>query len=703
MLQRYINVRNLTVLTAVLSGVGLVSATLAPVAATVGTTALDFSGPGSQPLSLTDDIQVSGNCAGCHGNYDDAVEPYRNWASSMMAQSSRDPIFHAALAIANQDAGDAGELCLRCHTPGAWLDGRATPADGSALSNAQGDFDGVTCHVCHRMVDPYADPGSPLDGYATVIGTDAGILAGLPDPVVNEPHTGQYILDPKDVRRGPFALGGNGFLYHAYGQSPYHQESLLCATCHDVSNPALSKQINGTYQLNALNTPHPTDNKLEEFPVERTYSEWKLSAFAETEIDMGGLFGGDKAEVSTCQDCHMPDEFATACLPGIGAPTRPDMPLHHFNGANSWVLRAVDFLYPQLETALTNQSIEDAIDRNEAMLANAADLNIYQDGSDLVVRVINQSGHKLPTGYGEGRRMWINVKFYNSGGTLIGEHGAYNGASADLTTTDTTVYEVKHGLDATQAAATGVPMGESFHFVLNNEILLDNRIPPRGFDLSDFTVAQAEPVNYVYLENHHWDDVNYTIPVGTHNLEVNLYHQTTSKEYIEFLRDENTTNSAGIDAYNLWADPAVGNMSPPVLMQSRNLLLSSPVCPLPFNYGIGSPNHLGEYPWISYNGTPSVSANNFEIVLSNALPGTFAALFWGSNAANIPLFGGHLLLSQPTRGPLFFTDPTGGKTLPINVTASMVGIKRYYQLLYRDAMVPSSVVLSDGLYVEFCQ
>ena len=42
----------------------------------------------------------------------------------MMGQAGRDPIFYATLAVANQDV-DFEEACLRCHAPGAWLDGRS--------------------------------------------------------------------------------------------------------------------------------------------------------------------------------------------------------------------------------------------------------------------------------------------------------------------------------------------------------------------------------------------------------------------------------------------------------------------------------------------------------------------------------------------------------------------------------------------------
>ena len=100
----------------------------------VPTTLNDFRQPGTQPHELLQPIAVSGSCTGCHSGFHAEQEPYEPWAASMMGQAGRDPVFYAALAIANQDAANSGEWCLRCHAPGAWLDGRSVPADGSALA-----------------------------------------------------------------------------------------------------------------------------------------------------------------------------------------------------------------------------------------------------------------------------------------------------------------------------------------------------------------------------------------------------------------------------------------------------------------------------------------------------------------------------------------------------------------------------------------
>ncbi len=155
----------------------------------VPTTLEDFFMPGSQPNAPANPIvldafvgAIDGNCANCHADFDaDYVlaEPFRHWAGGMMAQAMRDPVFLATMTIANQDAGFAGDLCLRCHTPSGWLGGRSLPVDGSALSEPA-DFEGETCHFCHRMVDPVYQAGvSPAEDLPILDDLDAlGLLPG---------------------------------------------------------------------------------------------------------------------------------------------------------------------------------------------------------------------------------------------------------------------------------------------------------------------------------------------------------------------------------------------------------------------------------------------------------------------------------------------------------------------------------------------
>lgn len=664
----------------------------------VATTVDDFEMPGTQPSTLTTPIVSAQACEFCHAFYDPDEEPYERWSGSMMANSMRDPVFHAALAIANQDAADSGELCLRCHAPGGWLAGRSTPADGSAMTGS--DYEGVNCNFCHRMVDPIADAENPS--------TDPTILAGLSLPP-SDAHSGQYVVDPDDFRRGPFDLGG-GFLWHDWHESPFHQEALMCATCHDVSNPAFTRNGGATpaasdsYDLNTLDDPHPdAEDKAEMFPVERTFTEWSLSDFAVAPIDMGGRFGGNKAEVSTCQDCHMPDTTGTACMDGLGGVMRTDLPLHDFNGANTWVPEAIYRLDQSLELyggdEVNDQPLyvfEDAVARNISMLQRACDLSVTFDGPNIVCTIVNQTGHKLPTGYGEGRRMWINVQYLNQSGQIMKEYGYYDSATAELDAASTKVYEIKQGLDANQAAATGLSAGPSFHFVLNNKIYKDNRIPPRGFDNAAFEEGQANPVAYSYADGEYWDDTTFPIHPAGRKVRVTVYFQTTSKEYIEFLESENTTNDAGSIAYDQWV---LGGKSEPVAMASvtrrippfhvREVLARVPldgkkevVLDLPNGetqgLALDAGRELAGAPFLVI-GSTSGTEPGFRLGAS-AVPLNFDAYTRETIARpnEVPLYGSSGFLDEQGRATVWFSVPAG---TPLDAVA-----ERYsYVFAYADA------------------
>jgi len=557
----------------------------------LGTTTQDFFQPGSQPLEdgMVPFITASSNCINCHADYgrpdpkcwpppkgefckpiveEPLVEPpYNGWVTSMMAQAARDPVWHAALTIANQDANLSGEYCIRCHAPGAWLQGRSLPPDTSGFVETFqiNDFDGVQCHFCHRRLDPVLGPDSPAE--------DVDILAALDFPPGSQPGNGRYVADPSDVRRGPLPEPGSGdpdavpsnMHFGAMGEipiifSPFHRTSGVCQSCHDVANPVFKKQPDGTYAIeeNSLNMPHDTQDVYEMFPEQRTYSEWLNSQFAAGGVALPGRYDPNIAGgvMENCQDCHMPTTYTGACFAWENPPffPRDDMPQHFFNGANHWVLRALRALYPDSETDLSANSVDAAIARTHVMLNDGADVAAQQLGNDLKVRVINYSGHKLPTGYPDGRRLWLNIEFYDAGDVLLDEHGEYDLLTAELEEGDTKVYKAVHGMSADVAAAVNLPAGPSSHLVLNNVVLLDNRIPPIGFTNAAYDAIDAEPVGYAYADGQHWDDTHFTIPAGAVSVEIRLKYQSMTREYIEFLRDTNVTNTTGQTIYDLWED-----------------------------------------------------------------------------------------------------------------------------------------------------
>jgi hypothetical protein len=526
-----------------------------PPGGVVPTTLRDFDQPGSQPFEAGI-LNPPAACAVCHGGYNTSVEPYYNWQGSMMAQASYDLLFEANLAIANQDAPDSGDLCLRCHIPRGWLQGRSVPTDGSAMLST--DKFGVACDFCHRLVDPIYDPiASPIQ--------DQAILAALSFPGTVFAN-GTAVVDPTGARRGPFVDATSG---HPILVSPFHREAALCGTCHDVSNPAFEKDANGNYVPNAFNA-HATNFSSQVLaPVERTYSEWLNSLYNTPGGVYAPEFGGNKQFVATCQDCHMRDVTGQGC--NMNPPIRTDLPLHDMTGGSTWLPGLLSTLYPGL---VNDAALQAGINRARYMLQNAADLAAVQEGANLKVTVTNKTGHKLPTGYPEGRRIWINVKFYNEVMALVAESAAYDPATGVLGhDAQAKIYHVEPGLDSVTAPLVGVPEGPSLHFVLNNKIFTDNRIPPRGFTNAAFAAFGGAPAAYSYADGQFWDDTLYVVPAGATSAQVTLYYQSTSKEFIEFLRDMNVTNTKGQEIYDLWNN---NGKCPPETMATVTVAVTPP-------------------------------------------------------------------------------------------------------------------------------
>lgn len=520
-----------------------------------------FTPFGTQPGTLTHPILSGYNdCRGCHGEYSPPevdVEPFDMWSGSMMANAGRDPVFWAAVDVANNDIPGVGEYCLRCHAPKAWLEGRTNAgpgtigdADGCALlghidESQDNDFEGVTCHLCHRMyvLDPGDVPPGELDHYTE----NAQFW------IDDEECPGEFILEEGDeredgvnepCRRGPYDyVPPDVAPPHEWVYSEYHTESRLCGTCHNVTSPA-----NTLIDENGDDTGIP-------FPIERTYDEWTQSDYS---IAMG-------PSEESCQECHMPqvdEDNAFACIFEQNDHAG-DMAGHDFVGGNTWV---PGLLRDQYGSTIDNDdAFDDTIFRAGQLLENAATLaltappEVGPGGTlNLDVRVTNLGGHKLPTGYSEGRRMWIHVEIEDGDTNIIEQSGAYDEVTGVLTLdSQAKVYESRRGIwnrlgNNTCDIVNGSGI-EEFHFVLDNCIALDNRIPPLGF--TGGADPETQPVGYEYPETSpgsgvlvNYDDTAYSfdIPVDAVTpltIRATLRYQTSSKEYVEFLRDEAVTEA----------------------------------------------------------------------------------------------------------------------------------------------------------------
>lgn len=447
-----------------------------------------------------------------------------------------------------------------------------------------------------------------------------------------------------DVSRlGPY---DDALAPHAVLASDFQRDAALCGTCHDVSNPvtgdlapAHGRQsgplASGLFHGSAggpASAKAAVRNPPYAYGVEqRTYSEWVASDFATTLVSdfdslpielrgaggapalvraatlaQGGDYADGTARGFTCQSCHMRPANTHGCS---FANQRSDMPVHDFTGANVWAPRAILWLddatlhgasrlrlgggIPLAQRAATERAIERAVDSLEsaAVLEPSGPVDALPDS----VRVVNRSGHKLFTGYPEGRRMWLRITWHRGCCEVLRVDGAYgpievdadldgDGDQPDVVETllapddpNTHVWQVESGISkawATQlidgldadpetplaydretgavaatladAAAPESSGTQSFHLAWNDVVLRDDRIPPWRMDWSEARKRNALPVpETLHLPSGqspgpgatyiHYEDVALDAPPGATRAEIELLYQTASWEYVQFL------------------------------------------------------------------------------------------------------------------------------------------------------------------------
>jgi hypothetical protein len=536
---------------------------------------------GTQPLLSHALLPPVANCGACHGNFDLAhdIEPNPTWEGTMMAQAARDPLFWAALDVANNDVASVGEWCLRCHVPRGWYAGRAQLDPGGCglsgkLDQRDNDFEGVDCHFCHRMEVNTAPPVGQQPFYL---------------------ENGQVWLDDSDCggqgepcRHGPYAYTGVGEVPppHPWAHSTYLEDSTMCGACHNVTSPVNNLIVNGI------------DAGIR-FPIERTYLEWELSDFGP---------GPTKVE---CQGCHMPDATVNPAHPSVFQLNNRtgDMPMHFFVGGNAWIPDVLRLEYPALGIggsllATRARAIDTLQNQSATVEIEVPTSAIEGQDLDATVTVTNLTGHKLPTGYPEGRRMWLHVEARDGANALVFESGAYAAATGALTQdAQVKVYESKQGIWNGSACETEAGGSELFHFVLNDCVAKDNRIPPLGF--TGGSNLEVRPWGYTYPQASpgvlvNYDTTSYTIPipagaVSPVTVTATLRFQTASREYVEFLRDQAVANgfpddciertagfptaSRGELLYDMWT--AYGRSAPVDMGSASGQVAIEPAVPLP--------------------------------------------------------------------------------------------------------------------------
>lgn len=597
--------------------------------------------PGTQPREVGT-FESPNRCDNCHGGYDTRVyspAPAFGWKGSAMGNAGRDPIFWATLAIAEQDFDGVGDLCIRCHSAGGWIAGRSTPTDGSGLQ--QGDQHGIDCDTCHLSTNPDNSEhlGEMFPPFVANNGTEGFYGSGM------------LSLWGGNEKLGPYTKA-DATAKHQRMQSLFHRSNDFCGTCHDVSNSvtghfapnhgaqdgAVANVITNGSEI------HPDTDTITNVQeayvglnnppyaygiVERTFSEYKASAFdgmlisnfenLPTELQATGgaielaanssagpTYDDGSARYFNCQSCHMRP------IVGVGAnkagtKSRSDLPVHDLTGGNHW-------MYPLIEYQDNNgilrmggglnatqiAAMDAGIIRAENSLKSTVSMEVT--GNDL--RITNLSAHKAITGYPEGRRMWLNIIWYDDNGAIVREDGEYgplpvepvtyidsDGNSKsftpksllDLHDPNTKIYEAHYAVSQEWAATlmtvnaahygpiplsydrlTGAPemtigelagrdpefypYHETLHFALNNKVVSDNRIPPYGMSYDTCEVRNCLPVPADQYgapgpggTYNHFDVVSLTPPPDATHADIILNYQGTSWEYIQFLWLANTT------------------------------------------------------------------------------------------------------------------------------------------------------------------
>jgi MYXO-CTERM domain-containing protein len=418
-------------------------------------------------------------------------------------------------------------------------------------------------------------------------------------PGYTENGSGQYYLSVSSQPRGPFAdaTAQHGSLYSRYTKSKH-----FCSTCHDVSNTALANAAFASTLPNDGATVLPSEaaSPFSYFPLERTSSEMMLSDYGLPGGAPGigpfapGVFTTSRPGnlIATCQDCHMRDVSGQGCS-NQGVKTRPadsvehpksGQPSHELTGGNALVPYLLASTVPgspnfdatnadllgqgpsvltldlQAGTPLDPTALLASSNRAKAELSKAvaiSQLSYDPQTGATSFRIQNRTGHKLPSGYPDGRRMFASLELSKAGsviarvnpysaaaGTLAGLPLAYSPNSPALAAgeihRDDLVFEAHNA-----SAITGEDV--TFHFALVTGFSKDNRIPPKGFRIAEAAARHAEPAwNGAPAPDHFtaaeyaggYDDIALTLPSGGDRLDLRLHYQTISREYVEFLRDE---------------------------------------------------------------------------------------------------------------------------------------------------------------------
>ena len=460
-------------------------------------------------------FETAETCAMCHtdisGPGGGLIGPAALWPSTMMAHSAVDPYWQAKVRYEAATTPAAASVienkCLSCHAP---MQRRPLREAGRklALDDLAGPgLEGVSCTVCHQITP---------EGF----GEKSSFTAGF---TLNEQAR---IYGPHE---NPFPMPMRHHTGYTPTESQHILESELCATCHTVVTPTLDAQ----------------GKTIGEFVEQAPYLEWRASSYAGTE--------------TTCQSCHLPvleDErgrpipqfIAHTPMGGFFGPTRPRTPYgqHFLVGGNVQALGMLAELFPDRRDGLDQTAA-----RTRANLTDALGLRVTANESDgfldVEVRILNRTGHKLPTGY-PSRRLWLQMTTQDAVGRTLFESGAPDPATGEIRGLegvephrDLITAENQVAIwEAALADAAGRP---TVTLMRAAGYAKDNRILPRGFDLArpqpdGIDPASIAPVGVAGDDDFRpgSDGVRYRIEAsetgGPYRIDVRVWFQSVRPDHL---------------------------------------------------------------------------------------------------------------------------------------------------------------------------
>lgn len=460
---------------------------------------------------------TSSRCLACHNGLVDIsgkdVSFGLSWWPTMMANSARDPYWQAGVRREIIDHPQAREIieneCSICHMPMSnykrrSLGGKDSVFEHLPATTARDDdllaLDGVSCSLCHQI-----DPQN--------FGQEES-FSGRFKVEESTPQGKRIIYGPFKIDEGRQKImqSSSGFTPH---ESQHIQQAELCATCHTLFT-------------------HSLDEKGEvvgELPEQVPYLEWRHS---------------DYDERISCQECHMPHIDGPLPISGVMGQDRDGLALHVFRGGNFFMPLIFNRYRLELGVKALPQELEVASQRTRQHLAeSAASLGIVksevQDGIlEVLVKVENLAGHKLPTAY-PSRRVWLRFEVRDEGGQVIfvsGElnpDGSIKGNDNDKSPESFEPhYEVIDSLDKVQIyepIMVDVAGKVTTGLLRAVKYVKDNRLLPIGFEKekADESVAvrgkALTDVNFSGGE----DIVTYRVPVkdvsGAYQVKVEMWYQ----------------------------------------------------------------------------------------------------------------------------------------------------------------------------------